>query len=117
MNIDLAKLLSAFSASPSPVTAVSTSLLGGVLMLFFYLRKQEKGLRVELVASLVRLQGDKDFLIARITKMQAELDERESKIDALRGMRRDVEDKLYEAERLVEDYLKQLRAVKRGDTV
>lgn len=113
MDFQWDKILSA--AITSPLSVPSTSLFGAVLMLFFYLRKQEKGLRSELVLSLNRLQKDKEGLIARISAMQAELDSRETQIDTLRKMRREVEDKLYDAERHVEMYLEQVRELKRGD--
>lgn len=91
-----------------------TSLLGGVLMLFFYLRKQEAGVRNDIVASLERLQKDKAALQTRIDTLQAELDAKESEIDGLRAQRRELEDKAYNEGRRADAAIESLRQFKRA---
>lgn len=91
-----------------------TSLLGGVLMLFYYLRKSEAGLRSELVSSLQRLQKDKEALQARIDALQKECDERDNEIDRLRAANRGLEDKAYNESRRAEDILDSLRKLQRS---
>lgn len=93
-----------------------TSILGAVLMLFFYLRRQESGVRTEIVASLQRLQKDKealqgriDALQLRIDTMQKELDSREEDIDKLRAQRRDLEDQAYNESRRADSAMEQVR--------
>lgn len=90
-----------------------TTLLGGVLMVFFYLRKQESGVRKEIVLSLQRLQTDKDGLQARIDIMQRELDAKEGEIDALRSQRRTLEDKAYNESRRADGLQQDLQNLKR----
>ena len=90
-----------------------TSLLGGVLMLFFYLRKQEAGVRNDIVLSLQRLQGDKEALQRSIDLLKAELDVRETEIDKLRAERRELEDKAYNESRRADNALESLRKIQR----
>jgi septal ring factor EnvC (AmiA/AmiB activator) len=116
----------AFEGFSSFITAIGpagypTSILGGVLMLFFYLRKQEAGMRTEIVASLQRLQKDKEALQARIDALQLridtlqkELDSRDDDIDALRMQRRELEDKAYNESRRADSALEQVRKLQRA---
>lgn len=90
-----------------------TSLLGGVLMLFFYLRKQEAGVRNDIVLSLQRLQKDKEGLQARIDALQVELDSKEAEIDGLRAQRRELEDKAYNESRRADAATEALRKIQR----
>jgi hypothetical protein len=60
-------------------------MIGGVLLLFFYLRRQEAGLRQDINVSLQRLQQDRK-------EMQARLDAQEIEIDKERRGRREAED-------------------------
>lgn len=90
-----------------------TSLLGGVLMLFFYLRKQESGVRNDIVLSLQRLQKDKDALQARVDALQRELDAKENEIDAFRAQRRDLEDKAYNEGRRADGLQEVVRKLQR----
>jgi septal ring factor EnvC (AmiA/AmiB activator) len=90
-------------------------------MLFFYLRKQEAGMRTEIVASLQRLQKDKEALQARIDALQLridtlqkELDSRDDDIDALRMQRRELEDKAYNESRRADSALEQVRKLQRA---
>lgn len=92
-----------------------TSLLGGVLMLFFYHRKSEAGLRSELVTSLQRLQKDKEALQARIDRLQQEVDDGESEIDGYRKKNRALEDEAYNEKRRADDLLDQVRKLKRSN--
>lgn len=73
-------------------TGYQTTMIGGVLLLFFYLRRQEAGVRNDINTSLQRLQKDKELLEAQIKELQAELDQRESEIDRVRRERREAED-------------------------
>lgn len=109
----------AFEGFSSFITAIGpagypTSLLGGVLMLFFYLRKQEAANRNDIVSSLQRLQKDKEFLLGRIDTLQKELDAKEAEIDALRGQRREQEDKAYNESRRAEAALEEVRRLRRA---
>lgn len=105
--------IGAFISAVGPA-GYPTSLLGGVLMLFYYLRKSEAGLRSELVSSLQRLQKDKDGLQTRIDNLQREVDERENEIDRLRAANRTLEDKAYNESRRAEDLLDSLRKLQRS---
>jgi hypothetical protein len=105
--------VSAFLSAVGPA-GYPTSLLGGVLMLFYYLRRSEAGLRSELVSSLQRLQKDKEALQTRIDALQAELDEKEEEFDRFRAANRGLEDKAYNESRRAEDLLDQLRKIKRS---
>lgn len=73
-------------------TGYQTTMIGGVLLLFFYLRRQEAGVRNDINTSLQRLQKDKELLEAQIKELQAELDQKESEIDKVRRERREAED-------------------------
>lgn len=69
-----------------------TTMVGGLMLLFFYMRNQEAGVRNDINLSLQRLQKDKELLQAEIEKLEAELDEKEAEIDDLRKQRRAAED-------------------------
>lgn len=104
--------ISSFMTAIGPA-GYPTSLLGGVLMLFFYLRKQEAGVRNDIVLSLQRLQKDKEILQARIDVLQAELDSKELEIDSVRKARRSVEDSLYNESKRADGLLEDIRKLKR----
>jgi septal ring factor EnvC (AmiA/AmiB activator) len=59
---------------------------GVVLMLLFYLRKQESGIRADINGSIQRLQAEK-------ADLEAKLDARDEEIDLTRKERRDAEDR------------------------
>jgi hypothetical protein len=108
----------AFEGFSSFITAIGpagypTSVLGGVLMLFFYLRKQESGMRAEIVLSLQRLQKDKEALQARIDVLQKELDAKDERVDLLLTQRRELEDKAYNESRRADSAMEQVRKLQR----
>lgn len=105
--------VSAFLSAVGPA-GYPTSLLGGLLMLFYYLRKSEAGLRSELVQSLQRLQKDKEGLQSRIDALQGELDAKEDEIDRMRSANRGLEDKAYNESRRADDNLDKLRKLQRS---
>lgn len=90
-----------------------TSLLGGVLMLFFYLRKQEAGVRNDIVLSLQRLQKDKELLQAAIDKLTKEKEELQKEVDEGRKERRALEDKLYNESKRADGLQDRVRELKR----
>jgi len=107
-----------FESVSSFLTAIGpagypTSLLGGVLMLFFYLRKQEAGVRNDIVLSLQRLQKDKELLQARIDVLTSEAETREKEIDSLRKTRRSLEDELYNEGKRADGLQDRIRELKR----
>lgn len=69
-----------------------STIVGGVIFLFFYLKKQEAELRAELTGTLKRLQEEKLALYVTIDKLEQEADDRESIIDGLRKDLRAAED-------------------------
>jgi chromosome segregation ATPase len=78
-------------------------------------------MRTEIVASLQRLQKDKESLQARIDALQAridtlqkELDARDGDIDVLRGQRRELEDKAYNESRRADSAMEQVRKLQRA---
>lgn len=79
-----------------------TTVVGGLLLVFFYLRKAEAGMRNEINGSLVRLQKDKQDLLQRIDELEEESRSRETLFDSLREERRVAQDEKYEAIRLKE---------------
>lgn len=79
-----------------------TTVVGGLLLVFFYLRKAEAGMRNEINGSLVRLQKDKLELQEQIDRLEEESRSRETLFDSLREERRIAQDEKYEAIRLKE---------------
>lgn len=69
-----------------------STIVGGVIFLFFYLKKQEGELRAELTATLKRLQEEKIALYNTIDKLEQEADDRELMINKLRTDLRAAED-------------------------
>lgn len=69
-----------------------STIVGGVIFLFFYLKKQEAELRAELTATLKRLQEEKLALYTTIEKLEQESEDREIMIDKLRSDLRAAED-------------------------
>lgn len=69
-----------------------STIVGGVIFLFFYLKRQEAELRAELTATLKRLQEEKIVLYTTIERLEQESEDRESTIDKLRGSVRTAED-------------------------
>lgn len=100
------KFLEVIGAAGYPTTTI-----GGVLLLFFYLRKAEAGMRTEINGSLARLQGEKAALQTEIDRLEEEADRMEDMFDQLRKDRRDAEDREIEQRRraeLAEAKLKEL---------
>lgn len=69
-----------------------TTVVGGLLLVFFYLRKAEAGMRTEINASLVRLQADKQELQEQVDKLEEHSRNRETLFDTLREERRAAQD-------------------------
>lgn len=63
-----------------------SGIVGIVLMLLFYLRKQESGVRSDINGSLQRLTAEN-------LDLKDEIREREDEIDRLRTLRREAEDR------------------------
>lgn len=82
-----------------------TTMVGSLLLLFFYLRKAEAGMRTEINGSLVRLQQEKEALKAEIAAKETEAEGLQGIIDSLRQARRDAEDAA-DAQRRRADYEK-----------
>lgn len=74
-----------------------TTIVGGVLLLFFYLRKQESGVRADINGSLQRLQEDNQ-------RLEQEATIKEALIDQLRKDRREAEDRETAERRKREEY-------------
>jgi predicted nuclease with TOPRIM domain len=91
MNIDLEKILMALGSAGSQTTAASLALL-----LFFYLRRQEKEVRDEHARTIRRLQAERTALLKEIGELQAELEERENDLDRERAARRKAENEAHE---------------------
>lgn len=92
-----------------------TTLVGGVLFLFFYLRKAEAGMRTEINGSLARLQKEKQELQNAIDALEQEARERERLIDDLRMARRAAEDREVIERRRAEEAEAQLRRCQNGN--
>lgn len=86
-----------------------TTLVGGVLFLFFYLRKAEAGMRTEINGSLARLQKDKTDLQAIIDGLEQEVATKEKEIDEARTKRREAEDREFKEKRRADDAEAKLR--------
>lgn len=69
-----------------------STIVGGVIFLFFYLKRQEAELRAELTATLKRLQEEKVALYSTIERLEQEGEDREGIIDKLRADLRAAED-------------------------
>lgn len=80
-----------------------TTVVGGLLLVFFYLRKAESGMRSEINNSLVRLQADKQELQEQIDKMEEDSRNREILFDTLREERRAAQDAQHDALRQKHD--------------
>lgn len=70
-----------------------SGIVGIVLMLLFYLRRQESGVRTDINGSLQRLTAETLDLKDEIDELRAELKEKEAEIDLLRSERRAAEDR------------------------
>ena len=68
-----------------------TSFIGGALILLFWLRRQESGIRTEITSSLERLQNERK-------ELEKVNDEQNDKIDTLLKEKRELDQKLHEAE-------------------
>lgn len=88
-----------------------TTMVGGVLLMFFYFRKAEAGIRAENAITFERLQKQVAELKAEIEQLEDELRQRETQIDELRKLRREAEDREIEAIRRANEAEAQLRAL------
>lgn len=76
------------------VAGFPSTIVGGIIFMFFYLRKQEAGIRIEQVGSMKRIQDEKAALQAEIRLQDTEANAAEEKIDSLRREIRTLEDQL-----------------------
>lgn len=86
-EFDVEKLLTALGSAGSQTTAASLALL-----LFFYLRRQEKELRDEHARTIRRLQAERRALLTEIDELQVELEKKDEALDRERVARRAAED-------------------------
>lgn len=70
-----------------------SGIVGIVLMLLFYLRKQESGVRSDINGSLQRLTAETLDLKDEIDELREEVRTKEAEIDLLRKERREAEDR------------------------
>lgn len=70
-----------------------SGIVGICLMILFYLRKQESGVRTDINGSLQRLTAETLDLKDEIDELKDEIRARESEIDTLRKERREAEDR------------------------
>lgn len=70
-----------------------TGFVGICLMLLFYLRKQESGVRTDINGSLQRLTAETLDLKEEIDLLKEEIRAKEDEIDTLRKERREAEDR------------------------
>lgn len=79
-----------------------SGIVGIVLMLLFYLRKQESGVRTDINGSLQRLTAEVIDLKEEAEELKTELREKETEIDTLRRERREAEDREVQQRRRAE---------------
>lgn len=72
---------------------VPSGFVGICLMLLFYVRRQEAGVRSDINGSLQRLTAEKLDLHEEIDALKAEIKELEDTVDRLRKERREAEDR------------------------
>lgn len=70
-----------------------SGIVGIVLMLLFYLRRQESGVRTDINGSLQRLTAETLDLRDEIDVLEEKLQSKEAEIDTLRKERREAEDR------------------------
>lgn len=76
------------------VAGFPSTIVGGIIFMFFYLRKQEAGIRIEQVGSMKRIQDEKAALQAELRTQDLEVSAAEAQIDKLRRENRTLEDQL-----------------------
>lgn len=76
------------------VAGFPSTIVGGVIFMFFYLRKQEAGIRAEQIETMKRIQDEKALLQAELRLQALELKSAEDQIDILRAEKHALEDKL-----------------------
>lgn len=72
---------------------VPSGFVGVCLILLFYVRRQEAGVRTDINGSLQRLTAEKLDLNDEIDALKEDITAREKEIDALRKERREAEDR------------------------
>lgn len=70
-----------------------SGIVGIVLMLLFYLRKQESGVRTDINGSLQRLTAENVELRKEAEDLRSDIRAKEDEIDTLRKERREAEDR------------------------
>lgn len=70
-----------------------SGIIGIVLTLLFYLRRQESGVRTDINGSLQRLTAENLDLREEIDEIKEEIRKKEAEIDTLRRERRESEDR------------------------
>lgn len=90
-------------------------IIGVVLLLLFYLRKQEQGVRADVNGSLARLTAENLDLRAEIREQDLKLEDYEAKFDELRTARREAEDRELQQTRRADAYLHLLGELDAGD--
>lgn len=74
-----------------------TTVVGGLILIFFYLRRAEAGMRGEMNESLARLRAEKQELLERIDVLEEASRGKETLFDTLREERRAAQDEKYKA--------------------
>lgn len=76
------------------VAGFPSTIVGGIIFMFFYLRKQEAGIRTEQVGTMKRIQDEKVALQAELRLHVIEANAAEEQIDKLRVEKHTLEDQL-----------------------
>lgn len=76
------------------VAGFPSTIVGGIIFMFFYLRKQEASIRAEQVESMKRIQDEKAALQAELRLRTEEAVKFDLQIDILRAEKRTLEDQL-----------------------
>lgn len=87
----LEKLFEIIGSAVSP-----TSFIGGILILLFWLRRQETGIRTEITGSLERLQKEREGLEESLDEAQEKIKDLNDTVDKQLNEKRTVELKLHE---------------------
>lgn len=87
----LEKLFEIIGSAVSP-----TSFIGGILILLFWLRRQETGIRTEITGSLERLQKEREGLEESLDEAQEKIKDLNDTVDKQLNDKRTVELKLHE---------------------
>lgn len=83
-------------------------IIGIALLILFFIRKQEAGVRSDINGSLHRLTAENADLRIELAEKKAEIEDLEDKLDELRTARREAEDRELQQRRRADAYLHQL---------